>query len=194
MALQFGDLILCRYLNFKMDPAPMVFILKSDPHYTEGLNSHYLTRQEAFFVRRLLGQMPNNQNNIAYQYLKGNASSILRAYRKYFTNLLVVLRVWKVRGITDADAALMQTVQDIEKQSGILPPNLKQKVELAYKEELRLAKNAKERERYWLNKSNQTTLPQEKELYQKIAYQRGTSQTTIHRRVGGILRGKESEY
>jgi len=189
--MQFGDLILCRYLRFKHDPAPMVFILKSDSTYTEGLNSHYLNKTEANYVRKLMMQFPDNAGNKVYYHLKNsNRSVINRAYRKYFTNLLVVLQSWKVEATTakEINALFQFAVEEVEKKYNIQTPDLKQKLLDAYKEEQRLAKNAKERERYWLNKSNNASTEQEKEAFAKIAYERGTKFHSAHRRMQGISR------
>jgi hypothetical protein len=189
--LKFGDLILCRYLNFHNDPAPMIFILKSDITYTEGLNSHYITKTEANYIRRLMLEFPDNVGNKVYYYLKNsNKSAINRAYRKYFTNLLVILQTWTVQATTtkEINALFQFTVDSIEKQHNIKAPDLKDKLLAAYKEEQRLAKNAKERERYWLNKANAATNNRDKDAFLAIAYERGTKLHSKHRQIQGIAR------
>ena len=189
--LQFGDLILCRYLNYKMDPAPMIFILKSDVNYTEGLNSHYLNKTEANYVRRLMMQFPDNAGNKVYYHLKAsNRAAINRAYRKYFTNLLVVLQQWKVQATTakEINSLFQFAVEEVEKRYNIKSPDLKQKLMDAYAEEQRLAKNAKERERYWLNKAQSAQTDAERDAFNQIAYERGTKYHQAHRRIQGISR------
>lgn len=190
--LKFGDLILCRYLNFKMDPAPMIFILRSDTQYTEGLNSHYLSKYEAQYVRQLMAYFPNNDGNKVYYHLKATSKAVVnRAYRRYFTNLLVILKQWPVQGPKgfEADKLMLHTTDYIEKKYNVKVPDLKAKLQDAYKEEQRLAKNAKERERYWLNKAKQASTAQEKDAYTSIAFERGEAQADVHRKVQSIAKG-----
>jgi hypothetical protein len=97
MAHRFGELLLARYGNYHLDPVPMVFILLSDANYTEGINSNYITKKEATYLRKLMSLYPDNANNRVYYQLKSEASAILRAYRRYHTNLLFNIRKWKVK-------------------------------------------------------------------------------------------------
>lgn len=103
MAYQYGDLVLGRYGRFKLDPVPMVFILLSDSTYTEGINSNYITKAEAIYLRRMMANFPDNVGNKVYYKLKAEGHTILRAYRKYFTNRFVGLGKWKVTSYNKKD-------------------------------------------------------------------------------------------
>ena len=97
MPYYFGDLILARYTNFNVDQMPMVFVLLSGPVHTEGINSNYISQAEIDYLMGLITQFPSNTGNAIYYTLKSEGSSILRAYRKYFTNLLFpIINKWNV--------------------------------------------------------------------------------------------------
>ena len=95
MAFEFGDLVLFRYGNWHHDPTPLVFILYSNNLYTEGLNSHYLTPAEAEQIRRLMAYVPPDRAQYVYLFLKQRFNTVLRAYRKYKTQLVFEIKKWK---------------------------------------------------------------------------------------------------
>ena len=103
MAYQYGDLVLGRYGRFKLDPVPMVFVLLADDTYTEGINSNYITKAEAIYLRRMMASYPDNVGNKVYYKLKAEGHAILRAYRKYFTNRFVGIGKWKVQAYNKGD-------------------------------------------------------------------------------------------
>jgi len=99
--LEFGDLVLCRYLNWKHDQTPLAFVLYSDALYTHGLNSHYLSKTEAEQLRRLLSYVPGGQSRYVYDFLKSRMNSVLRAYRCYKTPLIYIIKKWRALELKD---------------------------------------------------------------------------------------------
>ena len=100
--LEFGDLVLMKYLNFKHDPVPLAFVLYSDALYTHALNGHYLSRPECENLRRLLSYVPLGQSRYVYDFLKARFNSVLRAYRCYKTPLVYEIRKWKAKELKGA--------------------------------------------------------------------------------------------
>jgi hypothetical protein len=101
--LEFGNLVLCRYSNWKHDQVPLIFVLYSDARLTHGLNSHYLSAAEAEQLRKLLSYVPANQTQYVYEFIKGRFNSVLRAYRKYKTPLIFEIKKWKAIELKDPD-------------------------------------------------------------------------------------------
>ena len=99
--LDFGDLVLQRYGNWKHDPVPLNFILYSDALYTHTLNSHYLSKSEAEQLRKLMTYIPLGQQHLAYTFLKARFNSVLRSYRVYKTPLMYVIKKWKAIELKD---------------------------------------------------------------------------------------------
>lgn len=100
-SLIFGTIYSMRYLNFKRDPQPLIFIMYSGPrtfvhkagHYTDGINLHYLsTADRIWFARMLYLVKKGNQQmtpSLFYRFLKLNRPSIIRtAYRRYHTGMI----------------------------------------------------------------------------------------------------------
>lgn len=104
MSYYFGDLVLARYSNAQQDQMPMVFVLLSDERYTEGINSNYISQAEIDYLMSLIIQYPDNNGNAIYYQLKSGGSSLLRGYRRYFTNLLFpIISQWNVVDLMQAD-------------------------------------------------------------------------------------------
>lgn len=108
--LNFGDLVLMRYSNWKHDAVPLAFILYSDARYTHGLNSHYLSPAESEQLRRLLSYVPAGQTQYVYDFLKARFNSVLRAYRVYKTPLVFEIKKWKAIELKDTET--QKTVTD----------------------------------------------------------------------------------
>lgn len=106
--LDFGDLVLQRYGNWAHDPNPLIFVLYSDSLYTHGLNSHYVSKQEAEQLRKLMAYIPPGQQNLAYMFLKARFNSVLRSYRVYKTPLIYVIKKW--RAVELKDSKVQQTI------------------------------------------------------------------------------------
>lgn len=99
--LDFGDLVLQRYGNWHHDPNPLIFVLYSDALYTHSLNSHYLSKQEAEQLRRLMAYIPPGQQSLTYKFLKARFNSVLRSYRVYKTPLIYIIKKWRALELKD---------------------------------------------------------------------------------------------
>ena len=100
MAWAFGDLVLARYQNWKNDQMPFVFILFDTGRLIDGLNSHYLSKPEVEQLRRLLKCVQQGQETFVYPFLKGRFNSVLRAYRRYKSQLFFPIKHWKIQELS----------------------------------------------------------------------------------------------
>ena len=99
--LDFGDLVLQRYGNWHNDPNPLIFVLYSDALYTHSLNTHYISKNEAEQLRKLMAYIPPGQQSLAYIFLKSRFNSVLRSYRVYKTPLIYVIKKWRAIELKD---------------------------------------------------------------------------------------------
>lgn len=91
--MYYGTIVSFRYLNFKHDPNPMIFIMYSGQQYTHGLNFHYMSdTDKQWFGNMIYLIKKGNQildGRTLYMMLKSQRPSIIRScYRKYHTGMI----------------------------------------------------------------------------------------------------------
>ena len=101
-SLIFATIYTMRYMNFKNDPYPLIFVMYSGPrnfihvsgHYTDAINLHYLSYADKAWFARIIylvkkgGQRMDGRT--FYRFLKLNRPSVIRdGYRRYHTSFIV---------------------------------------------------------------------------------------------------------
>ena len=105
MIYSLGDLVLMKYMNFKHDPIPLLFVIGSDVQTTEGINTHYITKPEAEVLRRVMAMKNVAVNSqLVYQFLKSRFNNVLRGYRRYKTGMIMQIKKWRVAELADDNA------------------------------------------------------------------------------------------
>lgn len=91
--MYYGTIVSFRYLNFKHDPNPMIFVMYSGQKYTHGLNFHYMDDADKQWLGRMIYLIKKGNQILdgrtLYMMLKSQRPSIVRkCYRMYHTGMI----------------------------------------------------------------------------------------------------------
>jgi hypothetical protein len=98
------------------DRKPILIILYADRHYTHAINISYLTGQQRRQLKAQIRFWYYIDPRLKYYYLKTHNTSILPAYRTYFTHLLHPVSAWELpelEGTIPEAYALLGKIQGV---------------------------------------------------------------------------------
>lgn len=91
-----GILVQAHYTNHKHDPFPIMCVLYAGRNYTHAINVSYLTGQQRRQFKAQLRFWYWIDPRLKYYYIRQYNSSVLHAYRTYFTMFLHPTTAWEI--------------------------------------------------------------------------------------------------
>lgn len=149
-----GSLVVAKYLNWKHDPYPLIFVssLYGDGRLA-GVNLHYLTFP---FIKTLLQRYRTNQTSFSYQSIKGD-KYIVNAFRTYQRNKLTQTKILNIDFLLTVLGSIRSfNPNEIEKMRKEIEKQLRQQVNPKAKDIAQFYKEqvaSQKRDAYNLNKS-----------------------------------------